>query len=301
MLKIENLYMKYNKTPVVKGISLTVAPGEIHGLIGENSAGKTTLIKCAVGIYMPDEGTITYDDLPIYDNPVAKCKVGYVADSCPYIEGYSIKKTVKMYECFYDKFDKERFNHFNAVFQLPVNKSISSLSKGQKMKLTFMLEVAKNPEYLVLDEPTSGLDPVAKKQFFDFLIQEVEERNIGVLISSHNLASLESLCDSITMVHEGQVERQLSMEEMKSELTRLNVVIEGGAPKAVYEMPEIMKISNVGSIYTIVVKDYNESIAEKLCKNGASFMEAMDVSLEELFVILEENREKNVDKNQYMA
>lgn len=241
---------------------------------------------------MPDEGSITYDDLPIYDNPAAKCKVGYVADSCPYIEGYSIKKTIHMYECFYEKFDREKFNYLNEVFQLPVGKSISSLSKGQKMRLTFMLEVAKNPEYLVLDEPTSGLDPVAKKQFFDFLIQEVEERNVGVLISSHNLASLESLCDSITMIHEGKVERQLSMEEMKAELTRLNVVIEGGATKAVYDMPEIMKISNVGSIYTIVVKDYNEAFADKLRKNGASFIEAMDISLEELFVILEENRGK---------
>lgn len=301
MLKIENLYMKYNKKPVVKGVSLTVAPGEIHGLIGENSAGKTTLIKCAVGIYMPDQGTITYDDLPIYDNPAAKCKVGYVADSCPYIEAYSIKKTIKMYECFYEKFDKEKFNHFNEVFQLPVNKSISSLSKGQKMRLTFMLEVSKNPDYMVLDEPTSGLDPVAKKQFFDFLIREVEDRNIGVLISSHNLASLESLCDSITMIHDGTVERQLSMEEMKSELTRLNVVIEGGAPKSLYDMPEIMKISNVGSIYTIIVKDYNEGVVEKLRKNGASFIEAMDISLEELYVTLEESREKEINPEDYKA
>lgn len=302
MLKIENVYMKYNKKSVIQGINLEVAPGEIHGLIGENSAGKTTLIKCAVGIYMPDEGKITYDELPIYDNPAAKSKVGYVADSCPYIEGYSIKKTIHMYECFYENFDKEKFNHLNEIFQLPVDKSISSLSKGQKMRLTFMLETAKNPDYLVLDEPTSGLDPVAKKQFFDFLIQEVEDRNIGVLISSHNLASLESLCDSITIIQEGKVTHQLSMEEMKSQLTKLNVVFEGGAAKAVYDMPEIMKISNVGSIYSIVVKDYNEALANKLRQNGASFIEALDISLEELFVTLEETRErKEVNPEQFKA
>ena len=159
------------------------------------------------------------------------------------------------------------------------------------MRLAFMLEVSKEPDYLILDEPTSGLDPVAKAKFFELLINEVEQRDIGVLISSHNLDGLEKICDSVTMMHAGKVERQLSMEDMKGELTRLNVVFEGGASKKVYELPQIMKISNVGSIYTLVVKDYDEAFAEILRKNGASFIEPMEISLEELFVVLEENRD----------
>lgn len=293
MLEIKNVYKSYNRNSVLKDISLTVVPGEIHGLIGENSAGKTTLIKCVTGVYKADKGEILYDGKPVYDNPEVKERVGYVADYNDYIKYYTVSKMVHMYETFYPRFNKGKFNEFNQIFKLPVDKRILSLSKGQKMRLAFMLETAKEPDYLILDEPTSGLDPVAKARFFELLINEVEQREIGVLISSHNLEGLEKICDSVTMMHQGVVERQMSMEDFKSTLTRLNVVFEGGADKKVYEMPEILRISNVGSIYTMIVKEYSEEFAGKLYKLGAGLVEPVEISLEELFVVLEEAKEEN--------
>ena len=291
MLEIKNVYKGYNKNQVLKDVSITVMPGEIHGLIGENSAGKTTLIKCVTGIYKTDKGTVLYDEKPVYDNPEVKEKIGYVADYNEYIKYYTVSQMVYMYEKFYPAFNKEKFNEFNAVFKLPVDKRIMTLSKGQKMRLAFMLETAKEPDYLILDEPTSGLDPVAKAKFFELLINEVEQREIGVLISSHHLDGLEKICDSVTMMHEGEVERQMSMENMKSELVKLNVVFEGGAGKAIYDLPQILRISNVGSIYTMVVKEYDEAFDKKLRELGASLVEPVDISLEELFVVLEEAKE----------
>lgn len=292
MLEVKNIYKGYNKEKVLKGISLNVMPGEIHGLIGENSAGKTTLIKCITGIYKTDEGSVTYDGDAVYDNPSVKERIGYVADYNDYIKYYTVSKMVYMYEVFYPKFSKEKFNEWNKIFKLPVDKRILSLSKGQKMRLAFMLETAKQPDYLILDEPTSGLDPVAKARFYELLINEVEQQEIGVLISSHNLDGLERICDSVTMLEQGLVVRQMSMEEMKSELTKLNVVFEGGAGKAVYDIPEILRISNVGSIYSMVVKEYSEEFVKKLYKLGASLVEPVDISLEELFVVLEESKDK---------
>ena len=291
MIEVKNVYKGYNNIPVLKDVSLTVIPGEIHGLIGENSAGKTTLIKCMTGIYRADAGEIRYDGEPIFDNPKVKERIGYVADYNEYIATNTVKQMVRMYEIFYPKFNVEKFNSWNEIFELPVTKRIYSLSKGQKMRLAFMLETAKEPDYLILDEPTSGLDPVAKANFYNLLVQEVEQREIGVLISSHNLEGLERICDSVTMLHQGVVERQMAMEDMKCELTKLNVVFEGGASKSVYELSQILKISNVGSIYTIVVKDYDEQFAKQLREAGASLIEPLDISLEELFITLEEKRD----------
>ncbi len=291
MIEVKNVYKGYNNIPVLKDVSLTVIPGEIHGLIGENSAGKTTLIKCMTGIYRTDAGEIRYDGEPVFDNPKVKERIGYVADYNEYIGTNTIKQMVRMYEIFYPKFNVEKFNSWNEIFELPVTKRIYSLSKGQKMRLAFMLETAKEPDYLILDEPTSGLDPVAKANFYNLLVQEVEQREIGVLISSHNLEGLERICDSVTMLHQGVVERQMAMEDMKCELTKLNVVFEGGASKSVYELSQILKISNVGSIYTIVVKDYDEQFAKQLREAGASLIEPLDISLEELFITLEEKRD----------
>ncbi|MDE5864288.1 MAG: ABC transporter ATP-binding protein [Lachnospiraceae bacterium] len=298
MLEVKNIYKGYNREKVLKDVSLSVMPGEIHGLIGENSAGKTTLIKCITGVYKADKGSVTYDGDEIYDNPSVKEKVGYVADYNDYIKYYTVSRMVYMYENFYPKFSKEKFNEWNRIFKLPVDKRILSLSKGQKMRLAFMLETAKQPDYLILDEPTSGLDPVAKARFYELLINEVEQQEIGVLISSHNLDGLERICDSVTMLEHGIVARQMSMEEMKSELTKLNVVFEGGAGKAVYEIPEILRISNVGSIYSMVVKEYSEDFVKKLYKQGASLVEPVDISLEELFVVLEESKDSKVKESE---
>ncbi len=294
MIEVKNVYKGYRKEPVLKDVSLTVVQGEIHGLIGENSAGKTTLIKCMTGIYRTDSGEILYDGEPVFDNPKVKERIGYVADYNEYIGSNTIKQMVKMYQIFYSGFDCEKFNDYNEIFKLPVDKRVHSLSKGQKMRLAFMLELSKEPDYLILDEPTSGLDPVAKANFYNLLVQEVEQREIGVLISSHNLDGLERICDSVTMLHQGVVERQMAMEDMKCELTKLHVVFEGGASKAVYNMPQILRISNVGSIYTLVVKDYDENLAKDLRKAGASLIEPLDISLEELFVTLEEKRPQNM-------
>lgn len=296
MITVKDVYKSYEKTEVLHGISLEVNRGEIHGLIGENSAGKTTLIKCITGIYQTDKGSIKIDNEAIYDNPEAKRVIGYVADYNEYIGFYSAKRMVKMYQGFYPDFDAEKFNSLNDIFQLPLEKSVSSLSKGQKMRLAIMLEIAKKPKYLILDEPTSGLDPVAKDAFYKVLIKETEENEIGVLISSHNLEGLEKTCDTVTMIHHGKVEQQMSMEGMKEVLTKVNAVFEGGAGADLYHCEKIVRISNVGSIYTLMIKDYDKVLEEELKSMGASFIEPVQLSLEELFVTLEENRGQEMER-----
>ncbi len=292
MLEVKNVYKSYDKTEVLHGVSLELNPGEIHGLIGENSAGKTTLIKCITGIYKANSGSIQVDGQDIYDNPKAKSIIGYVADYNEYIQTYSAQQMVRMFQRFYPEFDTEKFNSLNEVFELPLEKMISTLSKGQKMRLAIMLEICHNPKYLIMDEPTSGLDPVAKEDLYRLLIKEAEENGVGILISSHNLTGLEKLCDSVTMLHKGNVENQISVENMKRILTKVNVVFEGGANPALYHHDSILRISNVGSIYTLLVKEYDASTEALLKEWGASFVEPARLNLEEVYVALEENRKE---------
>ena len=133
MIEVKNVYKGYRKEPVLKDVSLTVVQGEIHGLIGENSAGKTTLIKCMTGIYRTDSGEILYDGEPVFDNPKVKERIGYVADYNEYIGSNTIKQMVKMYQIFYSGFDCEKFNDYTEIFKLPVDKRVHSLSQGQKI------------------------------------------------------------------------------------------------------------------------------------------------------------------------
>lgn len=291
MLEITKVSKSFHKNKVLNDINLNVQKGEIHGLIGENSAGKTTLIKCIMGIYKPDSGSITLDGELVYDNPVAKEKIGYVADVNEYIRCYSVKGIVKLYQDFFDTFSVERFYILNQTFKLDEKKMIASLSKGQKMRLAFMLSLAQNPEYLILDEPTSGLDVIAKKELLDILVSEVESRNIGVLISSHNLEGLEKICDTVTMMKQGKVTMQNTLDNVKDTYTKWQVVFEKEFPKELKKNKQIIDIKNVGSIYTVVIKNYEKGFEELLKSQGASLVEEIPISLEELFVY--SNKEGN--------
>lgn len=286
MIEIKHVNKSYgnSKKKIISDINLQVKAGTIHGLIGENSAGKTTLIKCMVGIYDIDGGEILYNGEPIYENGAIKQKVGYVADYNEYIQGYTIKRLVDLYESIYPAFSKEKFEELNSIFKLSPAKNVSHLSKGQKMRLAFMLNIARNTDYLILDEPTSGLDVVAKKQVFDILVSEVESRGLTVLISSHHLSELETLCDAITYIREGKIYLQMSVEEMCKYYTKYQVIYKNGVPDDFYKWKEIMQMQNIGSIYTVIVKDDRAEFRNRCLKSGADFIEEIPVTLEEVFL-----------------
>ena len=223
----------------------------------------------------------------VYENPSLREKIGYVSDNNEYIGRYTVKKMLKVYETYFPRFDRDKFEKLNQEFKLELGAKIDSLSKGQKMRLGFMLEVAKKPEYLLLDEPTSGLDPVAKKAFFERLVEEVEKENIGVLISSHNLSDLEKLCDTITILDGGKVRSESGLDELKESLTKLQVVFEKGVDEKLLSRDTVLSFSRVGSVYTLIIEDYDSKKEKWLKDLGAGYMEELDMSLEELYIALE--------------
>ena len=200
MLKVKNLCKKYNGNQVLYRVDLQVERGEIHGLLGANGAGKTTIIKCLNGMFKPDEGLVTYEEKEIFDNPNVKQKVAYVSEQQEFISAFSIDGMVNLYDNFYENFSKEKFQKLNETFGLNKKSNVSNLSKGSKTKLAFMLAIAQNPEYLIMDEPESGLDADSRKLFRDVLIEEVDANKIGVVFSSHNLHDVENMHNAIDYV-----------------------------------------------------------------------------------------------------
>lgn len=225
MIEINGLYKSYtDEEEVVKDIHMKVEKGTIHGLIGHNGSGKTTIIKCVTGIYPPDRGEVLLGGEPVYENVKVKEKIGYVADSNQMFSNYKVQQLVKMYENIFEKFSREDFQALNRIFQVPLHHRISHLSKGQQMRTAFMLNLARNPEVMVLDEPTSGLDAMAKKELLDLLVTTVENREMTVLISSHHLSELEKICDNVTVIKNGRVYIDDELESVKNQIIKYQVV-----------------------------------------------------------------------------
>ncbi|MCM1441340.1 MAG: ABC transporter ATP-binding protein [Roseburia sp.] len=291
MIEVRNLYKGYQKEEgyVVKGVSFRVEKGTIHGLIGHNGSGKTTIIKCLTGIYQPDEGEILIGGRPVYDDPAVKEKIGYVADSNQMFTNYRIRELVKFYNRIFPDFLYEDFQALNKIFNVNPYKKIGQLSKGQQMRVSFMLNMARNPEVLILDEPTSGLDAIAKKDLLDLLVSSVENRDMTVLISSHHLSELERVCDSVTMITKGQVQVDNGIDEVTGLIAKYQVVFPEGAPPELYNREDVLDVSNVGSVYTVVLPGVSEEFEKTMREKGAVLVEQMAIGLEESFVYMNRN------------
>lgn len=291
MIEIRDLCKGYRGDAdyVVKGVNIHVDKGTVHGLIGHNGSGKTTIIKCLTGIYAPDSGEVLVDGAAVYEDIRTKARIGYVADSNQMFGGYRVKQLVDFYERVFEDFSREDFAGLNRIFDINCYKKINQLSKGQQMRVSFMLNMARNPEVMVLDEPTSGLDAMAKADLLDLLVSAVENRDMTVLISSHHLSELEKVCDSVTMITHGRVQIDDGIDEVTGQITKYQVVFPQGAPSGLYDREDILHISNVGSVYTVVVPKSSENFGGEMRAAGAVVAEPMPVGLEESFVYMNRN------------
>lgn len=284
MIEINELSKTLGKQEVLKNISLGVTKGTIFGLIGENGAGKTTLIKCLTGIYKPEKGSIKIAEQAVFDNPQIKAKVGYVADQNHYFPSMKIEELLKFYALTYPSFSMGRFESLNETLQLDTAKRIKALSKGMQMRLSLALNLSIYPDVMILDEPTSGLDPLIKRQITNILLQDVEERGTTLFISSHHLGDLERICDSIAIIHDGEIQYVNSLEQMKRSIRKIQVVFETEAPADLQDWPEIMSAEQIGRVWYLITKKYSADFEKKLRQQKLTLIEDINLSLEDMFI-----------------
>jgi ABC-2 type transport system ATP-binding protein len=284
MIEINNLCKRLQNKDVLKDISLKVNEGSIFGLIGPNGAGKTTLIKTLAGIYMPDSGEVKINGENVFQNSNIKQIMGYVADENNFYNNFTIKYLKKLFGLTYRNFDTDYFDSLNDIYKLPLNATVKKFSKGMKMRLSIMLNMSITPRVLILDEPTSGLDPIARRQFLDLLVDNVAQRNTTVFISSHDLNHLERICDSIAIINTGEIKYVNSIDDMKRNIRKIQVVFNNSAPDDLEKWQDIIKVEKVGRVYTIVTGNYSEALKLKLQKADIAFQEEIDLSLEDMFI-----------------
>lgn len=286
----------FGKQVVLEDINMTIEEGTIYGIIGENGVGKTTLLQMIAGIYTVEEGTILIDGKKPYNAERVKEQIAYIADRNQFFSWYKVKQMVDFFEMSYPSFSRSKFEQYNAHYQLPLNKKISQLSKGMQMRLALMLGFATCPKYLILDEPTSGLDAVAKKQFFSMLVEAVEEGTTAIL-SSHHLNEIEKVCDKVTMLCDTKIRWEATTAQLKQKIKKLQISFEVDINKELKTWDELIEVEQIGSIYYLVVDNYNNHFIEKLQQIGAINIEEIPLTLEEIFVYTSKNYGEGENKD----
>ena len=218
MLKIQALTKSFDDFTALNGLDLNIEKGSIYGLIGINGSGKTTLIKHITGTLMQDSGSVQIEAQDVFDNIEIKERLVYIPDELYFIPGYNIIAESKFYKQLYPNWDQERFEKMLTDFGLPRNKRIAKFSKGMQKQAAFILTMSTKPDYLILDEPVDGLDPIMRKKVWQYIVSDVAERQMTVLVSSHNLRELEGLIDSVGILIGGKMKAERSnLDELESE------------------------------------------------------------------------------------
>ncbi len=214
-LSIDGLTKSY-KGFTLDNVSFKIEEGTVMGLIGQNGAGKTTIIRLIMNMTKRDGGTVTVCGLDNLEDEIAvKNKIGYVSDECFLFYGATLAKTAKVCAAVYDNWDREKFEGFIKKWNLPGKKKIATLSKGMQTKAMVAVALSHNPELLILDEPTAGLDPVARIEILDLLRDFVSDGKRSVLFSTHITGDLDKIADVITLIINGQIRESMSIDEVE--------------------------------------------------------------------------------------
>ena len=223
MIKIKNLTKKFNKFTALQDINLECKKGHSIAFIGPNGCGKTTLIKCILGLNVVESGDILVNGNSVKNDFLYREKIGYMPQIGKYPENMTIGQTIKMIQDNrknVENIDTELLE----AFELPklYDKKMSTLSGGTTQKVSAVLAFMFHPEIIILDEPTAGLDPLASEILKNKIIKE---RNNGklIIITSHLLSELDDMVNEIVFINDGKVLVHQSVEDLKTETQQTKI------------------------------------------------------------------------------
>ena len=284
MIKVSNVTKHFDRFCVLDDMNINVPKGAIYGLVGPNGAGKTTIINHITGMLIPESGSITIDGEAVFENEAVKQRVLSISDDWFYYSTYTIREMAKFYKSIYKNFSTERYEAIKQIFSIDEKRQIRKLSKGMKKQVAFWLSMSAMPDVLILDEPLDGLDPVMRKQVLNLVIADVAERDMTVLVSSHNLRELEDICDWVGIIHQGHMIIEKPLDDLKGSVQKYQIVLTDEQASLLQDDSDIMHISKTGTVYSIIIKGEAQSTDMKMQSFGSVLCERISLSLEEVFI-----------------
>ncbi len=304
VLEVKNLCKTFGSIKAVDNVTFNVAEGSVFGLIGRNGAGKTTTLRMMMNIYTPDSGEILLHGKHI-DNEFKK-KVGYLPEERGLYKKMTVMDTLLFFADVKGKKGndiKRKADEYLEKFELADRKTtkIQDLSKGNQQKIQFIATILHDPDFLVLDEPFSGLDPINTDLLRQIII-ELRDRGKVIIFSTHLMDFAEKMCDYITMIDEGKIILDGSLNELKTKYAKKNVSLTyNGDISFLKGNPIIESIDDFGNTTGIRLKDAShiQQLLKLLVENNIDIkkFDANEISLHEIFVLLAGNNEAREVEN----
>ncbi len=239
VIEINDLSCRYGRKEVVRQLNLQVVPGSIYAFLGTNGAGKTTTIKTLLNLLPPSRGTVR-----VLDTPVAKlgskelAQIGYLSSDQKLPPALTVQELIDYSRVIYPTWDDAFCRRLLELLSLPLDRKVSQLSTGTKVKAALLLSLAYHPRLLILDEPFSGLDQLVRDELIQSLLEVFGQEDWTMFISSHDMAEVELLADWIGILDEGRLCLSEPLETLRARFRRIDLTLPDGVAPGTLPVPE---------------------------------------------------------------
>jgi ABC-2 type transport system ATP-binding protein len=292
VVDIRNLVKQYGSIEALKGVSLSVEKGEIFGLLGENGAGKTTMVKILLGIVRLTEGEAYLLSMPA-GTPSVRGRVGYLPEDHrfpDYHTGYSL---LNFYGSLLDMPAKDKDSRIGDALDFVglkkrMHSKIRTYSKGMKQRLGIAQAIFHDPEVIFLDEPTDGVDPVGRQRIRELLF-DLKKEGKTIFLNSHLLGEVEQICDRVCILHAGEVRKQGTMAEL---LKQRGTFLVGLAAGQQFPREDVAargyQVNRAGTLWEVALTDGQtiDPVIDLLRQRGLNLRHLVEKrqTLEEIFM-----------------
>jgi ABC-2 type transport system ATP-binding protein len=288
-IEFDSVSRGFGGTDVLSQITFGVSQGEVIGLLGRNGAGKTTLIRLVMGMLAPDEGNVrVFGTDPRVDPVGVKRRIGYVAEDQELPPFLKVREVVAMYRELFPGWDPAMATDLATRFELPPDRKIKDLSRGQARQVALLCAVSHRPDLLILDEPAGGLDPAARRQFLETSIRLLNETGTTILFSSHHMGDVERMASRLVMIHDHQKWIDSEIDDIREgyslALVPVHAVADG---ERLLSLPSCLCVRMHGDTFHAVYELEPESCCQSLRQNlGVESIQCRRLGLEEMFIEL---------------
>lgn len=283
MIQANLLTKRFDNILALDHITAEIRDHEVFGLIGTNGAGKSTFLRCASGIYKPDEGSISIDGVPVYETPQSKRRFFFIADEPYFFPNATPLDMASSCALSYPQFDRVRYRRLLSEFGLSERRKLSTFSKGMKKQVSILLALCAGTDYIFCDETFDGLDPVMRQAVKSLFASDMAARGLTPVIASHNLRELEDICDHVGLLHRGGILFSRDIDDMKLAIHKVQCVLPDDAAKDVPGLNIIQKEAR-GRLLTFIVRGEESEVRAAMEAVHPIFYELIPLSLEEIFI-----------------
>jgi ABC-2 type transport system ATP-binding protein len=284
VISAQEVCRRFGDKEVLRGVDLAIPRGSVVGLLGKNAAGKSTFIKCLLGLIRTDSGNLRVFDEDSWSlSAGSKARLGYVPQEISLYSWMRVEQIIQYTAAFYPKWNWDLAHHLTKQWELPPRDRVGPMSAGQIQKLGLILALGHEPDLLVLDEPVASLDPVARRDFLRTILDIAQHENRTVLFSTHITTDLERVADRVAILRDGRIVFHDELDVLKDSVKRLRITAERDLPGN-FAVRGALRTEVEGPNALVAVADAGNGLIAELRSTWNATIEVEDLSLEEIFL-----------------